>query len=57
MMDGMAASISIAVPKGRRSQVGDSSVRKTAMPKDTGTAMISAIAEVSRVPMIGTTAP
>ncbi|MNQ43667.1 hypothetical protein D3C85_574060 [compost metagenome] len=57
MMDGMAASISIAVPSGRRSQVGDSSVRKMAMPNDTGTAMISAIADVSSVPMIGTTAP
>ncbi|MCY1380483.1 hypothetical protein D9M69_683090 [compost metagenome] len=57
MMDGMAASISTAVPSGRRSQVGDSSVRKMAMPNDTGTAMISAMAEVSSVPMIGTTAP
>ncbi|MNT78962.1 hypothetical protein D3C72_2182540 [compost metagenome] len=56
-MDGMAASISTAVPSGRRSQVGESSVRKMAIPKDTGTAMISAIADVSRVPMIGTTAP
>jgi hypothetical protein len=57
MMDGIAASISTAVPRGRRSQVGDSSVRKMAMPKDTGTAMIRAMAEVSSVPMMGTTAP
>jgi len=27
------------------------------MPNETGTAMISAMAEVSSVPMIGTTAP
>ncbi len=53
----MAASISTAVPSGRRSQVGDSSVRKMAMPNDTGTAMMSAMAEVSSVPMMGTTAP
>ena len=57
MIEGIAASISTAVPSGRRSQAGDSSVRKMAMPKDTGTAMISAMAEVSSVPMIGTTAP
>ena len=57
MMDGIAASISTAVPSGRRSQAGDSSVRKIAMPKDTGTAMIKAMAEVASVPKIGTTAP
>ena len=38
MMEGMAASSSIAVPTGPRSQGGASSVRKKAMPKATGTA-------------------
>jgi len=40
----------MAVPSGRRSQPGDSSVRNSAMPKLTGTAIISAISEVTRVP-------
>ncbi|CFN63402.1 Uncharacterised protein [Bordetella pertussis] len=57
MMDGMAASISTAVPSGRRSQVGASSIRKMAMPNDTGTAISKAMNEVSSVPMMGTTAP
>src|SRR5690554_1887510 len=57
MMEGMAASISMAVPSGRRSQTGDSSVRNMAMPNDTGTAMSSAMAEVSKVPTMGTRAP
>src|SRR6187402_1855094 len=57
MMLGIAASISIAVPSGRRSQTGESSVRKIAVPKETGIAIPSAIAEVTSVPTIGTRAP
>jgi hypothetical protein len=49
-MLGMAASNSIAVPSGRRSQTGESSVRKKAIPKLTGTAMMRAITEVTSVP-------
>ena len=49
-MDGMAASSSMAVPSGRLSQVGDISVRNSAMPKLTGTAISSAMREVARVP-------
>ena len=48
-MDGTAASSSMAVPSGRLSQAGDSSVRNSAMPKLTGTAMTSAISEVATV--------
>ena len=50
MIDGMPASSSIAEATGPRSQAGATSVRKTAMPKLTGTAMIIAIAAVTRVP-------
>ena len=50
MMLGMAASISIAVPSGRLSQLGDSSVRNSAMPKLTGMPMIIAMAELTSVP-------
>src|SRR5687768_11336887 len=57
MMLGIAASISMAVPSGRRSHTGESSVRKMAMPKLTGMAMRSAIAEVTSVPTMGTSAP
>ena len=49
-IEGMAASSSIAVPSGRRSQAGAISVRKSAMPKLTGTAISSAITEVTSVP-------
>lgn len=49
-MDGTAASSSTAMPSGRRSQLGESSVRKSAMPKLTGTAMSSAMNEVISVP-------
>ena len=49
-MEGTAASSSMAVPSGRLSQAGDSSVRNSAMPKLTGTAMTSAISEVAIVP-------
>src|SRR6202163_1011942 len=57
MMLGIAASISIAVPSGRRSHTGESSVRKIEMPKLTGIAMASAMKEVTSVPKIGTSAP
>src|SRR5258706_1490986 len=57
MMLGIAASISIAVPSGRRSHTGESSVKKIAMPKLTGIAIASAMADVTRVPTIGTRAP
>ena len=49
-MDGTAASSSMAVPSGRLSQEGDSSVRNSAIPKLTGTAISSAMTEVARVP-------
>jgi len=49
-MEGTAASNSMAVPSGRLSQAGESSVRKSAMPKLTGTAISKAIADVASVP-------
>jgi hypothetical protein len=49
-MEGTAASNSTAMPSGRLSQLGDSSVRKSAMPKLTGTAISSAMNEVISVP-------
>jgi hypothetical protein len=49
-MEGTAASSSMATPSGRRSQPGASSVRNSAMPKLTGTAITSAMNEVTRVP-------
>ena len=57
MMLGIAASNSIAVPSGRFSQVGESSVRKSAMPKLTGMPISSAMIDVANVPTIGTNAP
>ena len=57
MMLGIAASISIAVPSGRRSHGGDSSVRNSAMPKLTGIPMSRAMREVTSVPTMGTSAP
>ena len=50
MMLGTAASSSMAVPTGRRSQSGANSVSQKAMPKATGTATIMARTEVSTVP-------
>ena len=47
---GTAASSSIAIAIGPRVQRGAMSVRKSAMPMLTGTAMIKAIAEVTSVP-------
>src|ERR1039457_358691 len=57
MMLGIAASSSMAVPIGRRSHSGESSVRNTAMPKLTGMPIKSAMNEVTTVPKIGTSAP
>ena len=56
-MLGIAASSSMAVPMGRRSHKGESSVRNTAMPKLTGMLIKSAMNEVATVPKIGTSAP
>ena len=50
MIEGIAASSSIAVPSGRFRITGHISVRKSAMPKLTGTPINSAIAEVTSVP-------
>ncbi len=50
MMLGIAASSSIAVPSGRFSHGGQSSVRNSAMPKLTGTPISRAMAEVTSVP-------
>ncbi len=47
----------MAVPKGRLSQTGDSSVKNTAMPKLTGTAISKAISEVISVPYTITSPP
>ncbi|MNT82833.1 hypothetical protein D3C72_2226190 [compost metagenome] len=49
-MEGTAASNSMAVPSGRLSQTGESSVRNRAMPKLTGTAISKAMADVAKVP-------
>jgi len=49
-MDGIAANISIAIPKGLLNQIGHVSVKKTAMPKLIGTAINRAIIEVTKVP-------
>nr|WP_308419591.1 hypothetical protein [Chitinimonas koreensis] len=57
MIDGMPASSSIAMPSGRRSQIGDSSVRNSAMPKLIGTPISRAMKEVINVPWIGRQAP
>src|SRR5690606_15819217 len=57
MMEGIAASISMAVPRGRRNQTGASSVRYSAMPNETGMAMTRAMTDVSSVPTMGTSAP
>jgi hypothetical protein len=49
-MDGMPASNSIAVPKGRRSQTGQVSVKNIEMPKLIGTAINNASTDVTTVP-------
>ena len=50
MMEGTAAKISMAVPKGLLKLAGQISVRKTAIPKLSGTAIIKAITDVITVP-------
>ena len=50
MMLGIPASSSIAIPIGRRSQSGHSSVRKTEISNPTGTAISIARNEVMTVP-------
>src|SRR3954471_24606649 len=57
MIDGIAASSSIAVASGRRSHGGESSVRNTAIPNEIGIAMTIAIVDVTSVPTIGISAP
>src|ERR1043166_8008587 len=57
MMLGMPASSSMAMPIGRRSHGGYSSVRKKAISSPTGTAISMAINEMSTVPYIGASAP
>ena len=57
MMLGIAASNSMAVPSGRLSHGGESSVRNSAMPKLMGMPISNAIADVAIVPTIGTSAP
>ena len=57
MMLGIAASNSMAVPSGRLSHGGESSVKNSAIPKLTGMPIRSAIADVAIVPTIGTNAP
>ena len=49
-MEGTAANNSTAVPSGRRKDIGHVSVKKTAIPKLTGTAINNAIIDVIRVP-------
>ena len=50
MIEGMPASNSIADAIGPRSQLGATSVRKSAMPKLTGTAISMAMSAVTSVP-------
>src|SRR5690606_17644209 len=57
MMEGTAASNSLAVPSGRRNQTGQVSVRNSATPKDSGTAISSAMPALARVPTMAIAAP
>ena len=57
MIEGIPASISIAIEIGRISRGGQSSVRKIAMPIPTGTAINSATKEVISVPINGESPP
>ena len=50
MMLGMPARSSMAIPMGRRSHSGQSSVRNTAINSPTGTAMTIAMNAVTSVP-------
>ena len=49
-MEGTAARISTAVPKGLRRSLGHISVKNTAIPKLKGIAITKAITEVTTVP-------
>ena len=53
----MGIGLLTAVPRGRRSQAGQISVRNSAIPKLTGKAISSAMIDVTRVPMMGIRAP
>ena len=57
MIEGTAASSSMAVPSGRRNQTGQVSVRNSAMPKLSGMAMRIAMVALERVPKIAMAAP
>ena len=57
MMDGTAASNSMAVPNGRRSQTGQVSVRNSAIPKASGTAISIAMPALETVPTMAMSAP
>jgi hypothetical protein len=57
MMLGMPASSSMAMPSGRFSHVGHSSVMNSAMPKPIGTPNNMAMIDVMIVPAIGAAAP
>ena len=57
MMLGTAARSSIVVDTGRFSQAGQSWVRKTAMPSETGTPMTRAMRADVSVPTMATKAP
>ena len=50
MMDGTAANNSMAVPSGRRNDIGHVSVKNTAMPKLNGNAIKIAMVAVATVP-------
>ena len=57
MMEGTAANNSMAVPKGRRNQTGQVSVRNTAIPKANGTATSMAMPALAKVPTMAMAAP
>ena len=57
MMLGTPASNSMAVPIERRNQTGHNSVKNSAIPKLKGTAIKSAISEVTNVPKMAIAAP
>ena len=57
MMEGTAASSSMAVPRGRRSHAGQFSVKNKAMPNASGTASSKAMPADSTVPTMAMAAP
>eukprot|EP01139_Manchomonas_bermudensis_P016343 Amastigsp_a512559_27.p5 type:complete len:107 gc:universal Amastigsp_a512559_27:1589-1269(-) len=57
MMEGTAARSSTAVPRGRRNQTGQVSVRNSAMPKASGTAISIASPALAMVPTMAIAAP